>query len=102
MPFALLHFKTSAPSSSSAAFSGDAENAYTRCTCLGVVILALNFFVAPLITSGREKSPHELYDALVALRPDPAAVYKISAANRLELRRADLLLSFEKGKLAFF
>jgi hypothetical protein len=102
MPFALLHFKTSTPSSSSAAFLGDAENAYTRCRCLGVAILALNFFVTPAITNGREKSPHELYDALVALRPDPAAVYKISAANRIELRRADLLLSFEKGKLAFF
>ena len=48
------------------------------------------------------KSPRELYDALLTLRVDPAAVYEVKATNRIELRRADLLLSFEHGKLAFF
>ena len=67
----------------------------------GVIILALTFVLAPA-NPAAETSPHELYDALVALRVDPDAVYEIGPANRIELRRADLLLSFEKGKLAFF
>ena len=68
---------------------------------LAAVILALSFVLVPAGLAS-EKSPHELYDALLALRVDPDAVYEVSPANRIELRRADLLLSFEKGKLAFF
>ena len=68
---------------------------------LGVVILALTSVLAP-VNQAAEKSPHELYEALLNLRIDPDAVYEISPTNRIELRRADLLLSFEKGKLAFF
>ena len=48
-----------------------------------------------------EKSAREIYDQLNALRVDPAATYEIEAANRIELRRADVELSFEQGKLAF-
>src|SRR6202048_3133874 len=48
-----------------------------------------------------EKTPRELYDQLTALRGDPATLYDINDANRIELRRGDVLLSFEKGKLAF-
>ena len=69
----------------------------------GVGILALAFLLSPAANwRSAEKSPHELYDAFVALRLDPAAVYEIKSANRIELRRADLFLSFEHGKLAFF
>jgi len=49
-----------------------------------------------------EQSPHELYDALNALRIDPAATYRIAPANRIELRRGDVLVALEEGKLAFF
>jgi Peptidase family M1 domain len=77
-----------------------AESDYTRIMRLGVAIFALSLVLA----SGNlaaERSPHDLYDALLALRLDPSAVYEIVPANRVELRRADLLLSFDKGKLAF-
>ncbi|HYA96925.1 MAG TPA: M1 family aminopeptidase, partial [Methylomirabilota bacterium] len=45
------------------------------------------------------KETHDLYDALNALRADPAAVYNV---RQIELRRADVRLSFEEGTLAFF
>src|ERR1700730_9303047 len=48
-----------------------------------------------------EKTPRELYDQLIALRVDPATLSKINDANRIELRRGDVQLSFEQGKLAF-
>jgi hypothetical protein len=49
-----------------------------------------------------ERTPHELYDALKALRVDPANVFRISPANRIQLRRGDAVLSFDEGSLAFF
>src|SRR5882724_5160702 len=48
-----------------------------------------------------EKTPREVYDQLSALRVDSATLYEIDAANRIELRRGDVQLSFEQGKLAF-
>src|ERR1700674_129386 len=48
-----------------------------------------------------EKTAREVYDQLSALRVDPATLYEIDAANRIELRRGDVQLSFEQGKLAF-
>ncbi len=51
---------------------------------------------------GGEQDPHKLYEALNALRIDPAAVYHIDPENHIALRRGDALLSFEEGKLAFF
>ena len=48
-----------------------------------------------------EKSPHEVYDALNALRADPSAVYEIKPQNRIELRRSDLKISFDEGRIAF-
>jgi hypothetical protein len=51
--------------------------------------------------SPHEQSPHELYDALNALRLDPASTYQIETANRIELRRGDVEIYFEEGKLAF-
>src|SRR5271168_2601255 len=52
----------------------------------------------PPVTS---RDPHELYDALSALRVDPAAVYRLEAENRVSLRRGDATLSFDEGKLGF-
>src|SRR5271163_279400 len=53
-------------------------------------------------TGGSERSPHELYDALNALRIDAAAAYRIESENRISLRRGDATLSFDEGKLGFF
>jgi len=55
----------------------------------------------PAVASPAGRSPRELYDALNALRVDPASAYQIDAADRIELRRADVQLSFEEGKLGF-
>jgi hypothetical protein len=51
--------------------------------------------------SPHAQSPHELYDALNALRLDPASTYQLATANRIELRRGDVEIYFEEGKLAF-
>src|ERR1700704_1874707 len=57
---------------------------------------------APAVFPATEKSPHELYDAIKALRVDPSSVYRIASANHVQLRRGDAVLSFEEGTLAFF
>jgi hypothetical protein len=49
-----------------------------------------------------ERSPHELYDAIRALRIDPSNVYHFAPANHIQLRRGDAVLSFDEGTLAFF
>jgi len=52
--------------------------------------------------SAADQSPRETYEQLNALRVDAAGVYEIESPNRIELRRGDVQLSFEHGKLAFF
>jgi len=69
---------------------------------VGVAIIAWLCLLTPGILPAAEQSPLELYGALNALRVDPAAVYQIAPANRIELRRGDLQLSFDEGNLAFF
>jgi hypothetical protein len=69
---------------------------------LGVALLILSCFITPAVSSASEQSPHELYDAFNALRIDPAATYQIIAANRIELRRGDVEIYLEEGKLAFY
>jgi Peptidase family M1 domain len=66
------------------------------------VLLGFFCLAMPAIVPGADTSPHERYDALNALRVDPAAAYQISIANRIELRRADVQLFFEEGRFAFF
>src|SRR5712664_3581381 len=65
-----------------------------------VAVLAL-FCSLTLEVSAAEKSAREAYDQLTALRVDSATLYEIDPANRIELRRGDVRLSFEQGKLAF-
>ena len=81
--------------------SRHAESDYTFLMRVGVL---LGFFclAIPAVALGADTSPHERYDALNALRVDPAATYQISIANRIELRRADVQLFFEEGRFAFF
>src|SRR5580704_14950474 len=67
----------------------------------GMALFILWCLVAPPVSSTADQSPHKLYDALNALRLDPASTYHLVAANRIELRRGDVEIYFEEGKLAF-
>jgi Peptidase family M1 domain len=67
----------------------------------GVALLGLSYLLTPWFAAAAEKSPRELYEALNALRIDPAAIYPVQTADRLEIRRGDLKLSFDDGTLAF-
>jgi Peptidase family M1 domain len=63
--------------------------------------LAFCLFVMPCAASAAGDSPKDAYDALNSLRVNPAAVYEITAADRIELRRGDGHFTFDFGKLAF-
>ncbi len=69
---------------------------------VGVILFAVWCLLAPAAFPDTERSPHELYDAIKALRIDPSNVYRITPANHIQLRRGDAVLSFEEGTLAFF
>ncbi len=66
-----------------------------------VALLGLCCLVLPELASSADRSPRELYGALNALRIDSGSTYQIDASDRIALRRADVQLSFEEGKLAF-
>src|SRR5467141_1609816 len=66
-----------------------------------VAFLGLCFLLTAAEVWAAEKTPREVYDQLNTLRVDPATLYDIEPANRIELRRSDVQLSFEQGKLAF-
>jgi Peptidase family M1 domain len=68
----------------------------------GAILFAFWYLVAPPAFAATERSPHELYDAIKALRIDPSNVYRIAPANHIQLRRGDAVLSFEEGEFAFF
>jgi hypothetical protein len=59
-------------------------------------------FLIVSATPGADPSPREALAALNALRLDSAHVYTISAEDRIELHQGDLVIAFERGKLAFF
>ncbi len=63
--------------------------------------MACLLILAPTLAVASERSPHELFDALNAIRLNADSVYRITPVNRIELRRGDAILSFEDGKLAF-
>src|SRR5215472_8826830 len=48
------------------------------------------------------EAARELYEQVNGLRVDPAFTYDLEPSQRIELRRADVQLSFERGKIAFF
>lgn len=64
--------------------------------------LVLCCLATPVSSSAAERPPHELYNALNALRLDPAATYRVVNANRIELRRGGVEIYFEDGEIAFF
>jgi hypothetical protein len=65
-----------------------------------VAFLALSCLLTTEVWAA-EKTAREIYDQLSALRVDPATLYEIDPTYRIELRRGQVLLSFEQGKLAF-
>ena len=69
---------------------------------LGVAALVLSCVLAPALCSAAEKSPHEIFNELTALRLEPAATYQLVTSNRIELLRGGVELYFEEGELAFF
>ncbi len=69
---------------------------------VGAIFFAAWCLLAPAGYPAAERSPHELYDAIKALRIDPSSVYRIAPANHIQLRRGDAVLSFEEGTLTFF
>ncbi len=79
-----------------------AENDYTLCMRVGGFFFAAWCVLAPAVFPATERSPHELYDAIKALRVDPSNVYRIVPASHVQLRRGDAVLSFEEGTLTFF
>ena len=68
----------------------------------GAAALLLCCLATPALSSAAEESAHQLYNALNALRLDPAATYHVVNANRIELRRGDVEIYFEDGEIAFF
>src|SRR3984957_14253489 len=83
-----------------------AESDYTLPMRPGVAFsrffLVFCLFAMPCAASAAEDSPHDTYEALNSLRVNPAAVYEITPADRIELRRGDGHFTFDQGKLAFF
>jgi hypothetical protein len=84
-----------------AALFRHAECDYTSCMRPGVALFVLWCLIALPVYAAPDQSPHELYDALNALHLDPASTYQLVTANRIELRRGDVEIYFEEGKLAF-
>src|ERR1700722_18634942 len=84
-----------------AALFRDAECDYTSCMRVASALFILGCVIASPVSSAADQSPREFYDALNALRLDPATTYQLVTANRIELRRGDVELYFEEGKLAF-
>jgi Peptidase family M1 domain len=56
----------------------------------------------PSICNAADSSPRELLAALNALAIDSQHVYTVSTKDRVELRKADTVLAFQDGKIAFF
>ncbi len=84
-----------------AALSPHAESDYTQYMRVRSALFAALLLCVPLC-AGADSSPREILALLNTLRIDSTSVYTISSADRIEVRQGDLLISFERGKLAFF
>jgi hypothetical protein len=65
-------------------------------------LLAVFGVLLPSICNAADSSPRELLTALNALAVDSQHVYTVSTKDRVELRKADTVLAFQDGKIAFF
>jgi Peptidase family M1 domain len=68
----------------------------------GIFAIGLLFFFPSLSAADDSKSARELYSSLNDLRLNASAVYAIPAASRIELRRGDVQITFEEGRIGFF
>jgi Peptidase family M1 domain len=66
------------------------------------LLLVVSAFLFPSISNAADSSPRELLTALNALAIDSQHVYTVSTKDRVELRKADTVLAFQNGKIAFF
>jgi len=82
--------------------SRHAVNNYTACMRARAFLIVLSLLFPVFLSAEDVKSPRELYAALNDLKLDPAAVYALPPASRIELHRGDALLTFEEGRISFF
>ena len=78
------------------------QNDYTFQMRLAAAFFLLFCLTAAQPSLSAARTAHQLYDALNALRLDPASVYQIKPEHRIELRRGDAKISFDQGELIFF
>src|ERR1700730_445199 len=78
------------------------KNDYTLHMRLAAAFFVLCGLTAAPLTRSIPRTTHQLYDALNALRLDPASAYQIKPEHRIELRRGDAKISFDQGELIFF
>jgi hypothetical protein len=81
--------------------SHHAECVYTLFMRLRLLLVVLGCLF-PSICNAADSSPRELLTALNALAIDSQHVYTVSTKDRVELRKADTVLAFQDGKIAFF
>jgi peptidase M1-like protein len=84
-----------------AALSSDDESDYTQSMRFRSALFVW-LFLRALALPAAEPTPRDVLATLNALRLDSDHVYTLSASDRMELRRGDLVITFERGKLAFF
>jgi hypothetical protein len=68
----------------------------------GIFVIILLFFLPTLSTADDSRSARELYTSLNELRLNSSAIYVIPAGSRIELRRGDVQITLEEGRIAFF
>ena len=87
-----------------AALSLHAESDYTQYMQYMRIRSALFvfLFLCGSACPATDSTPRDLLASLNALRLDSEHVYTLSSADRIELRQGDLVIAFERGKLAFF
>jgi hypothetical protein len=66
------------------------------------LLLVVFGLLCPSLCRAADSSPRELLTALNALAIDSQHVYTVSTKDRVELRKADTVLAFQDGKIAFF
>ena len=66
------------------------------------LLLVVFWCLFPSLCRAADSSPRELLTALNALAIDSQHVYTVSTKDRVELRKADTVLAFQDGKIAFF
>src|SRR6202140_1027597 len=77
----------------------NAQNDYTFPMRLAAAFFVLCALITAQPSRSTPRTAHQLYDALNALRLNPASVYQIKPEHRIELGHGDAKLSFDQGGL---